>query len=175
MCHHRLSPGCSALNYITVLILCWWQLAQGTAPYPGMAKAIPTPLPAQWVIALSFQRQMHKDTDLPESQTGAEHLCKSVEIQDIIILTRHCPDCLCLGCPTVHGEGAQLPALFSLGNCVLPRGRIKCTCRDMVTLLLPDLIWVGNLSAEPVVNSLLHCLAESSGWCQVNRERMSVN
>lgn len=103
--------------------------------------------------------------DLPDSHIGAEHLWKSMEIQDIIILSRHCPGCLCqvtaLAAPWCIGRGHSPLLLFSLGNCVLPQGRIKCTCADIVTLFLPDLIWVGNLSAEPAVNSLLHCLAES--------------
>lgn len=73
------------------------------------------------------------------------------------------------------GRGHSSLPLSSLGNSVLPGGRIKCTCGGIVTLLLPDLIWVGNVSAEPAVNSLLHCLAESRSWCQANRERVSVN
>lgn len=43
---------------------------------------------------IQFSEQMHKGIDLPDSHLGAEHLCKSLEIQDITILRRHClPAC----------------------------------------------------------------------------------
>lgn len=157
MCHHRLSPGCCSELCQCFDIL----LVTASRRY----SAILTPPLVQQVIASSFQRQTHEGIDLPDSHICAKHLCKSVEIQDIIILSRHCPDCswqfIASAAPRCIGRGHSFLLLFSVGNCVPPQGRIKCTCGDIVTLFLPDLIWVGNLSAEPVVNSFLYCLAES--------------